>query len=61
MSQSPGDTNTGRKPSLSMSLRQACRVSGFYGEGMRCPTCPIRHLCASEERGATSLTGSCEV
>lgn len=49
------DSDAGRRAPLSMTLRRACRESGFYGDGTRCPTCPIRHLCESEDRWAVPL------
>ena len=49
---------TGRPASLAMTLRQACRESGLYGDGSRCPVCRIRHLCQSDERWAVPLRDS---
>ena len=42
-------------PSPAMTLRQACRKSGFYGDGSRCPCCPLRSLCAGDDRWALPL------
>lgn len=37
------------------TLREACRRTGHDGGGTRCPTCPIRDLCVSDERWLVRL------
>ncbi len=42
--------------SPALSLRQACRKTGHDDDGRRCPGCPLRTLCDSEERWIVRLT-----
>lgn len=37
------------------TLREACRESGHDEEGKRCPVCPLKDLCESEERWVIDL------
>ena len=36
--------------SPALSLRDACRKQGYDNTGARCPGCPLKDLCESEER-----------
>jgi hypothetical protein len=42
--------------SPALSLRQACRKVGYDDGGKRCPGCPLKELCESEERWIVRLT-----
>jgi hypothetical protein len=37
------------------TLRDACRKTGHDDGGKRCPTCPLKDLCESEERWLVEL------
>jgi hypothetical protein len=37
------------------TLRDACRQTGHDDNGTRCPTCPVKDLCESEERWLVEL------
>jgi len=41
--------------SPAISIRQACRKTGHADNGRRCPGCPLRELCESEERWLVRL------
>jgi hypothetical protein len=32
------------------SMREACALAGLDRDGERCPVCPLRDLCESEQR-----------
>ena len=36
-------------------MRQACRKTEYDDSGRRCPGCPLRELCDSEERWLVRL------
>lgn len=38
------------------TLRDACRQTGRDIDGARCPVCPVRDLCESDERWLVALT-----
>jgi len=42
--------------SPALSLRQACRTTGYDDRGKRCPGCPLKELCESDERWIVRLT-----
>jgi len=42
--------------SSALSLRQACQKTGYDSSGKRCPGCPLKDLCESEERWIVRLT-----
>ena len=44
-----------RPLSPAMTLREACRKSGFDEEGVRCAVCAVREMCDSDERWIVSL------
>jgi hypothetical protein len=54
-------TKTAADPSMkvplspALSLRQACRKTGYDNNGRRCPGCSLRELCDSEERWLVRL------
>lgn len=37
------------------TLRDACRKTGHDDSGKRCPACPLKDLCESEERWLVEL------
>ncbi len=41
--------------SPALTLRDACRRTGQDDDGRRCPACPMRDLCESEERWLAQL------
>jgi hypothetical protein len=41
--------------SPAISLRDACRRTGHDNSGARCPGCPLKELCKSEERWLVQL------
>lgn len=41
--------------SPALSLRDACRKQGYDNTGARCPGCPLKNLCESEERWLVQL------
>lgn len=41
--------------SPALSMRQACRKTEYDDNGRRCPGCPLRELCDSEERWLVRL------
>jgi len=43
--------------SPALSLRQACRRTGYDNSSRRCPGCPLKELCESEERWLVRLAG----
>jgi hypothetical protein len=42
--------------SPALTLRAACRRTGYDQLGRRCPGCPLKDLCESEERWIVQLT-----
>jgi hypothetical protein len=41
--------------SPALSLRQACRKTGYDDSGGRCPGCSLKELCENEERWIVRL------
>lgn len=41
--------------SPALTLRNACRKTGHDDGGKRCPACPLKDLCESEERWFVEL------
>ncbi len=41
--------------STARTLRDACRQTGHDDDGKRCPGCPVKDLCESEERWLVAL------
>jgi hypothetical protein len=55
MSKTTADLSTRAPLSPALSLRQACRKTGYDDSGRRCPGCPLLELCESEERWLVRL------
>jgi hypothetical protein len=55
MSKTTTDLSISAPLSPALSLRQACRKTGYDDNGRRCPGCPLRELCESEERWLVRL------
>ena len=43
-------------PSPVRTLKEACREIGLDDRGRKCPLCPLRDLCESEERWLVRLS-----
>jgi len=56
MSKTAPDPRTDYPLSPALSLRDACRRTGYDNSGTRCPGCPLKALCESEERWLVQLT-----
>ena len=46
---------SGYPHSPALSLRDACEQTGHDDAGQRCPSCPLKGLCASETRWLIEL------
>jgi hypothetical protein len=55
MRKTASNISTGAILSSALSLQQACRKTGYDNSGKRCPGCPLRELCESEERWLVRL------
>ena len=55
MSNTTADLSMSAPLSPALSLRQACRKTGYDDSGRRCSGCPLRELCESEERWLVRL------
>jgi hypothetical protein len=55
MSKTAADISMNAPNSPALSLRLACRKTGYDDSGRRCPGCPLRELCDSEERWIVRL------